>query len=118
MYVVLCTSAALLLSLLLLAMTNRLFLTQSQSISKKVPPSPPPHLFVGHALQLPQRRPWVYFEQLSKTYGPMVRLSLAGDEILVLNDARDAEELVSLSMSRLHNVLVTTFDVSSLTGGP
>ena len=32
--------------------------------------------------------------------GPMIHLSLGGDEVLVLNDAKDANELVSLMDGR------------------
>lgn len=80
---------------------------------KKRPPGPPPTFLVGHTFQIPLIRPWTYFRQLGDLYGtttvclaveefyrhvflgPMIHLSLAGDEVLVLNDAKDANELVS-----------------------
>ncbi|KAG6829029.1 hypothetical protein H0H87_012834 [Tephrocybe sp. NHM501043] len=59
-------------------------------------PGPPEHPIVGHTLQVPTVKVWRYFEKLR----PIVRLSLAGDEILVLNDPTDAEELLG---RRSHN---------------
>ena len=49
----------------------------------------------------------------SKSPGPVVRLSLAGDEILLLNKAEDAEELVSFpSMHRPTKILVTIYKLN------
>ncbi|CAK5272006.1 unnamed protein product [Mycena citricolor] len=64
------------------------------------PPGPRPHPLVGHTLQVPTIQTWKYFERLSHQYGPIVRLSLAGDNVVVLSDPRDAEELLG---RRLHN---------------
>ncbi len=38
--------------------------------------------------------------------GSMVRLSLGGDEVLVLNDAKDADELVSPTNGSSNNILM------------
>ncbi|KAG6860942.1 hypothetical protein C0995_005772 [Termitomyces sp. Mi166 len=62
----------------------------------RLAPGPKEHLLVGHTFQVPKDRPaWRYFEDLSHKYGPIVRLSLAGDEVLVLNHPSDAEELLN-----------------------
>ncbi|KAG6873388.1 hypothetical protein C0995_016198 [Termitomyces sp. Mi166 len=63
-------------------------------------PGPKEHPVVGHTFQVPKVKVWRYFEKLSSQHGPIIRLSLAGDEILVLNDPSDAEELLS---RRSHN---------------
>lgn len=65
------------------------------SDNRKFPPGPKPHPFVGHTFQTPATKIWMWFEELGKQYGPIIRLSLAGDELVVLNDPEDAEELVS-----------------------
>lgn len=58
------------------------------------PPGPKPAFFFGHIFQVPKTHTWRYFASLAKTYGSVVRLTLAGDDILVLNSSKDAEELV------------------------
>ncbi|KAF8955138.1 cytochrome P450, partial [Flammula alnicola] len=58
-------------------------------------PGPPPRPLVGHTFQVPSTKIWKYFEKLGLQYGPLVRLSLAGDDILVLNHPVDAEELLA-----------------------
>ncbi|KAF8066014.1 cytochrome P450 [Lyophyllum atratum] len=57
-------------------------------------PGPRPHPLIGHLLQIPRQKTWRYYETLSKQYGPIVGLSLGFKEVVVLNDARDAEELL------------------------
>ncbi|KAJ7642988.1 cytochrome P450 [Mycena polygramma] len=68
----------------------------NQRFRSKLPnlPGPPPHLFVGHTLQVPTVKTWKYFERLSHQYGKIVKVSLAGDDIVVLSDPSDAEELL------------------------
>ncbi|KLO19076.1 cytochrome P450 [Schizopora paradoxa] len=61
----------------------------------KKPPGPPPTFLVGHTFQIPTTRPWFYFQRLGDLYGPMIHLSLGGDDVLVLNDAKDANELLN-----------------------
>ncbi|KAJ7277947.1 cytochrome P450 [Mycena rebaudengoi] len=57
-------------------------------------PGPKPHPFVGHTFQVPQTKTWKYFEQLYHRYGPIVKLSLAGDDVIILSNPADAEELL------------------------
>ncbi|KAJ6549831.1 cytochrome P450 [Mycena capillaripes] len=46
---------------------------------------PPSHLFVGHTLQVPTHKTWKYFEKLCHKFGgPIVKVTLAGDDIIVL----------------------------------
>ncbi|KAF8993102.1 cytochrome P450 [Cyathus striatus] len=54
----------------------------------------PPHPFVGHTFQVPTQKTWRYFESLWHRYGPIFRLSLAGDEIVVLSRGKDGEALL------------------------
>ncbi|KAJ7312708.1 cytochrome P450 [Mycena albidolilacea] len=63
-------------------------------------PGPPPHPFVGHTFQVPIVKTWRYFEKLSLKYGPIVKLTLAGDDMIVLSNPSDAEELLG---RRSHN---------------
>ncbi|KAJ7206114.1 cytochrome P450 [Mycena pura] len=71
-----------------------------QTRSSADPPGPRPHLFIGHTLQVPTTKTWKYFEKLYHEYGPIVKLSLAGDDIIVLSHPGDAEELLG---RRSHN---------------
>ncbi|KAJ7250754.1 cytochrome P450 [Mycena rebaudengoi] len=64
------------------------------------PPGPPSHPFFGHTFQVPTIKTWKYFEKLFHQYGPIVKLSLAGDDIVVLSHSSDAEELLG---RRSHN---------------
>ena len=69
---------------------------RNASSANRSPPSPKAHPIIGHTFQVPTERTWRYFDDLSKKLGPIFRLSLAGDEIVVLTDPEDVEELVSL----------------------
>ncbi|EGN92968.1 hypothetical protein SERLA73DRAFT_190338 [Serpula lacrymans var. lacrymans S7.3] len=68
--------------------------------SRKVFPGPPGLPLIGHIFEVPTIKTWLYFERLAAKYGPLVRLSLAGDEMLILSNASDAEELLG---RRSHN---------------
>ncbi|KAK7018236.1 cytochrome P450 [Favolaschia claudopus] len=73
-----------------------IYLTWEHLCSSKSPkiPGPAPHPFVGHTLQVPVIKTWKYFERLAHEYGPIVKLSLNGNEIIVLSNPSDAEELL------------------------
>lgn len=114
---ILIASIALAVSLFLIYRGTR------RSTSKSLPiPGPPPHPFVGHTFQVPTTKTWKYFEKLSHQYGvsavssvlcgfltcspigPIVKVTLAGDDIVVLSDPADAEELVSPSHYSLQSL--------------
>ncbi|KAJ7137443.1 cytochrome P450 [Mycena crocata] len=57
-------------------------------------PGPRAHPFVGHIFQVPKVKTWKYMERLWHEYGPIVKLTLAGDDFLILNDPADAEALL------------------------
>ncbi|KAJ7266401.1 cytochrome P450 [Mycena haematopus] len=87
------------LSVVILSIVLIYCLTGSPA-SKPQIPGPPPHPFVGHTLQIPTTKTWKYFEKLHHEYGSIVKLSLAGDDLIVLSDPSDAEELLG---RRSHN---------------
>ncbi|KAJ7350057.1 cytochrome P450, partial [Mycena albidolilacea] len=45
-----------------------------------------PYPFVGHTFQIPKIKTWKFFEKLAQEHGPIVRVTLAGDDIVVLSD--------------------------------
>ncbi|KAJ7137445.1 cytochrome P450 [Mycena crocata] len=57
-------------------------------------PAPPAHPFVGHTFQVPTIKTWKYYEDLWHKYGPIIKLTLAGDDLLILSDPADAQELL------------------------
>ncbi|KAJ6566138.1 cytochrome P450, partial [Mycena capillaripes] len=89
-------SAACLFSVTLIYWLNR----RSASALSQIP-SPPRYPIVGHALQIPTIKTWQYFEKLSHEYGPIVKVSLAGHDLIVLSDPSDAEELYGSNNLRL-----------------
>lgn len=106
-----------------------LFVTVSAAMFSRrarYPPGPSALPLIGHTFSIPIEKPWLYFDQLGRRYGPLsfiffrpipqyialsgpvVRLSLAGDEVLVLNRAEDAKELVRLSYTHNSHKLVSS----------
>ncbi|KAF5379770.1 hypothetical protein D9615_005723 [Tricholomella constricta] len=69
-------------------------LQSSKRTRTRRPPGPQPHPFIGHFFQIPRQKAWRYYEKLSGQYGPILGLSLGFKDIVVLNDANDAEELL------------------------
>lgn len=61
----------------------------------KYHPGPTPLPVFGNLHQIPRELPWVTYKEWSKTYGPCVHLEIVGKHILILNDAKDAEELLT-----------------------
>lgn len=62
--------------------------------TRDLPPGPTPIPIFGNALQIPSERTWIYFKSLAQKYGPIVRLTIAGTEVIVLDDIKDVDELV------------------------
>ncbi|KAK7046638.1 cytochrome P450 [Favolaschia claudopus] len=65
-----------------------------RSTGKRIP-GPRAHPFVGHTFQVPTIHTWKYYENLWHQYGPIVKLTFAGDDILILSDPVDAQELLA-----------------------
>jgi hypothetical protein len=89
-----------------------IYLINWRSKSPRIP-GPPPHPFVGHTFQVPTTKSWKYFEKLWRQYGALlstlnqlvgsanpitgsiVKVTLAGDDMVILSNPSDAEELAS-----------------------
>lgn len=60
----------------------------------RLPPGPTPIPFIGNKLQIPKRKPWVQFEEWSRTYGPIYTLWIGRKPTLIISDAQVAAELM------------------------
>ncbi|UZJ56102.1 hypothetical protein CBS101457_005422 [Exobasidium rhododendri] len=83
-------------SLLLLAVAvAAIVITSSKWFRRQdLPPGPPGIPIFGNALQLPTSRPWLFFTQLGKKYGPITYLNIAGQPTIVLNTMEAAKEIL------------------------
>ncbi|KZT22944.1 cytochrome P450 [Neolentinus lepideus HHB14362 ss-1] len=59
--------------------------------ARRYAPGPTPWPIIGN--YIPTEKSWLFFHDVCKTYGPIVRLSLAGSEMLILDELEDIEEL-------------------------
>ncbi|KAJ7196347.1 cytochrome P450 [Mycena pura] len=77
-------STSFLVSGILLYLISRRYASKSSTI-----PGPSAHPLVGHTLQVPTKKTWKYFEKLSHQFGPIVKVSLAGDDIILARRSRN-----------------------------
>ncbi|KIK81857.1 hypothetical protein PAXRUDRAFT_832577 [Paxillus rubicundulus Ve08.2h10] len=61
---------------------------------KRLPPGPPRSFFTGHLREIPRSQPWKTYQQWSQEWGNVIFLRLFGRDIVVLNGAQVAEELL------------------------
>lgn len=60
----------------------------------KMPPGPMPWPIVGNTLMLPDNKPWIWFEELSKRYNaPLITVWIGRNPTIWINDAWAASEL-------------------------
>ncbi|KAL6166494.1 hypothetical protein ACJQWK_07845 [Exserohilum turcicum] len=61
----------------------------------KMPPGPFPYPIVGNTFQLPDNKPWIYFEELSKKFNsPLITYWIGRNPTVWINDAWAANELL------------------------
>ncbi|KAF2019858.1 cytochrome P450 [Aaosphaeria arxii CBS 175.79] len=60
----------------------------------RMPPGPTPLPFVGNKFQLPQKSPWIQFQDWSKKYGPIFTIWIGRKPTIVLSDPVIAQELL------------------------
>lgn len=60
--------------------------------SRHYAPGPTPLPIIGN--RVPTEKTWLFFHELCKKYGPIVRLNMAGSEMLILDELEDVEELL------------------------
>lgn len=60
----------------------------------RMPPGPTPLPFIGNKNQLPKTKPWIKFQQWSKTYGPIFTIWIGRRPTVVISDPIVAAELM------------------------
>jgi hypothetical protein len=60
----------------------------------RMPPGPLPAPFLGNRLQLPKSKPWIQFQEWSKTYGPIFTIWIGRRPTVVISDPNIAVELM------------------------
>ncbi|ORY09996.1 cytochrome P450 [Clohesyomyces aquaticus] len=64
-------------------------------LRSKMPPGPLPLPIIGNTFQLPDTKPWIYFETLSKKYNtPLITFWIGRNPTVWINDAWTANELL------------------------
>ncbi|KAE8348889.1 cytochrome P450 [Aspergillus coremiiformis] len=73
----------------------RFLLSRKQS-SRPLPPGPPRNPIIGNLNDLPSHveRDWEYWLKHKDLYGPISSVSIFGDNIIILNDARFASDIL------------------------
>ncbi|KIJ34803.1 hypothetical protein M422DRAFT_34906 [Sphaerobolus stellatus SS14] len=71
-----------------------LFLYLRTRNQTSLPPGPPKSFIVGNAFNMPRRKAWMIWSAWKKTYGDIISLSIFGRNIIVLNSAEVAFELL------------------------
>jgi cytochrome P450 len=61
---------------------------------RRMPRGPIPLPFIGNKLSLPKSRPWIQFQEWSKTYGPIFTIWIGRRPTLVISDPIVAAELL------------------------
>jgi cytochrome P450 len=60
----------------------------------RMPPGPTPLPFIGNKLQLPKSKPWIQFQEWSKTYGPIFTIWIGRKPTIVISDPFIAVDLM------------------------
>ncbi|KAF9461985.1 cytochrome P450 [Collybia nuda] len=77
-----------------LALTFAFLYRRYAARSLPFPPGPKPSLLTGNAHQIPRTLPWLTYASWSKIYGPLVFVRLFKMNIIVLNTAKSALDLL------------------------
>ncbi|RMZ12579.1 hypothetical protein D0860_02917 [Hortaea werneckii] len=89
----------LLVSISLLALTTIAYIynrTNFHKRGKQLPPGPLGLPIIGSALQMPKRLPWLEFHRMSRQYGPIMYMNLAGRSAIILSTYQAAHDLLSV----------------------
>lgn len=87
--------------LLVLTITRRLLQTLNDKHRHlPLPPGPPRVPILGNLLNAPRSQPFKHWLQLSKVYGPIISIDIAGQSLVVVNSNEMAQDLLSKRAAR------------------
>lgn len=66
----------------------------------RMPPGPTPLPFIGNKLQLPKSKPWIQFQEWSKTYGPIYTIWIGRRPTVIISDPVVASDLLESRSSK------------------
>ncbi|KAI4594709.1 hypothetical protein KJ359_007512 [Pestalotiopsis sp. 9143b] len=83
------------LALLVILLLKHIYSRPSSRGRLPLPPGPPGAPLIGNVLQTPKDAPWIHYYDLSKKYGEVMHLNMAGQPVMILNSLRAAQDLLS-----------------------
>lgn len=66
-----------------------------KSSSFPLPPGPPRYPFIGSMLSFPREYVWLHFAKHRDIYGPISSLSFLGQNFVIINEQKIAEDLLN-----------------------
>jgi cytochrome P450 len=77
-----------------LAITAVLIVLHDVYLWSRLPPGPLPLPFIGNRFDIPKTKPWLQFEQWSRTYGPIFTIWIGRKPTLIISDPQVAVDLM------------------------
>ncbi|KAH8094841.1 cytochrome P450 [Cristinia sonorae] len=84
--------------------------TLAQRRRRSLPPGPKPSLLWGNLLDMPYGEPWIKFREWTRTYGPLVYISLPTQPTIILGSAKAAVDLLEKRSQIYSDRLLTVMD--------
>uniref|UniRef100_A0A0W0F7G7 Cytochrome p450 n=1 Tax=Moniliophthora roreri TaxID=221103 RepID=A0A0W0F7G7_MONRR len=82
------------LLLFAIIVVKRILNSLSSKTTQNYPPGPPGRFLLGNTLDIPTKKPWVAYANWAKLYGDIMHLQVFGDHLILVSDAKIANELL------------------------